>query len=147
MHKIDINCDLGESFGAYKIANDDKIIPLISSANIACGLHAGDFNIMHDTVKLAKQNNISIGAHPGFNDLYGFGRRSITTSPVEVYNMILYQLGALNAFCIAQGVKLKHVKPHGALYNTAAKNVDIAGAICEAVKDFDTSLTVYLSCR
>ena len=114
--KIDLNCDLGESFGNYKIGNDQSVIPLITSANIACGFHAGDENVMAETVKLAKQNHVGVGAHPGFPDLQGFGRRNLDMSLKEIFNMVVYQVGALKAFCDIQGVKLNHVKPHGALY-------------------------------
>ena len=131
--KVDLNCDLGESFGNYKIGVYDKIIPLISSANVACGFHAGDPVVMKKTIETAKKNNIGIGAHPGFLDLMWFGRR-------EAY--VLYQLGALGAFCKSEGVKLQHVKPHGALYNMAAKDYELSKAICEAIADFDSSLII-----
>ena len=126
MYKIDLNCDLGESFGNYKIESDEKIIPLISSANVACGYHAGDPLVMKKTVELVKKNKISIGAHPGFPDLMGFGRREMKVSYDEVKSYVLYQLGALDAFNRAQGLKMQHVKPHGALYNMAAKNRNIS---------------------
>lgn len=140
MVKVDLNADLGESFGAYKIGNDEQILPLITSANVACGYHAGDPLVMQKTVRLAAENGIAIGAHPGFPDLMGFGRRNIACSPAEAKAYVLYQLGALDAFCRANGVKLKHVKPHGALYNMAAKDKTLAAAICEAVAEFDSSL-------
>ena len=128
--KVDLNCDLGESFGNYKIGGDDKIIPLISSANVACGFHAGDPVVMKKTIETAKKNNIGIGAHPGFLDLMGFGRREMKISIDEAKAYVLYQLGALGAFCKSEGVKLQHVKPHGALYNMAAKDYKLSRAIC-----------------
>lgn len=140
MYKIDLNCDLGESYGAYHLGMDEEIIPLISSANVACGFHAGDFNTMAKTAKLCGEKGISMGAHPGFPDLQGFGRRSMNLSPAEVRNLITYQVGALAAFCRSAGVRLRHVKPHGALYNMAAKNPDLAKAICQGIYDFDPSL-------
>lgn len=132
--------DLGESFGAYKIGNDEKIIPLITSANIACGYHAGDPVVMDKTLLLCKENETSVGAHPGFPDLIGFGRRQINASPKEVESYVTYQIGALDAFCRKYGLKLNHVKPHGALYNMAVKNTDYAMAIVRAVKNFDSSI-------
>lgn len=140
--KVDLNCDLGESFGNYKIGGDDKIIPLISSANVACGFHAGDPVVMKKTIETAKKNNIGIGAHPGFLDLMGFGRREMKISLDEAKAYVLYQLGALGAFCKNEGVKLQHVKPHGALYNMAAKDYTLSKAICEAIADFDSSLII-----
>ena len=140
MYTIDLNCDLGESYGAYRLGMDEEIIPLISSANVACGFHAGDFNTMAKTAKLCGENGISMGAHPGFPDLQGFGRRNMNLSPAEVRNLITYQVGALAAFCRSAGVPLRHVKPHGALYNMAAKNADLAKAICQGIFDFDPSL-------
>ena len=141
--KIDLNCDLGESFGNYKIGNDQSVIPLITSANIACGFHAGDENVMAETVKLAKQNHVGVGAHPGFPDLQGFGRRNLDMSLKEIFNMVVYQVGALKAFCDIQGVKLNHVKPHGALYQMASRDAEIAKAIASAIYEIDPKL--YLS--
>ncbi|MBQ7821983.1 MAG: LamB/YcsF family protein, partial [Clostridia bacterium] len=109
MYFIDLNSDLGESFGAYKIGRDEEVIPFVSSANIACGFHAGDPTIMAKTVKLCKKNGVAVGAHPGFNDIVGFGRRNMAVSPEDIKNMILYQVGAIDAFCKANGVKLQHV--------------------------------------
>lgn len=140
MTKIDLNCDLGESFGNYKIGNDEQVIPLITSANIACGFHAGDSNVMAKTVQIAKQNNIGIGAHPGFPDLQGFGRRNLDMSHDEIYNMIVYQIGALKLFCDLEGVTLNHVKPHGALYQMGAKDPKIAKVIAQAVHDIDSNI-------
>lgn len=130
---VDLNCDLGESFGAYRIGNDEQILPYVTSANIACGFHAGDPGVMRKTVQLALQHQVAIGAHPGLPDLAGFGRRSMAVSPQEVYEMVVYQMGALSAFVQAEGGVLHHVKPHGALYNMAAVDVRLAEAIAEAV--------------
>ena len=140
MYKIDLNCDLGESYGAYHLGMDEEIIPLISSANVACGFHAGDFNTMAKTAKFCAESGISMGAHPGFPDLQGFGRRNMNLSPAEVQNLITYQVGALSAFCRSAGVRLCHVKPHGALYNMAAKDPALAKAICQGIYSFDPSL-------
>ncbi|MCI6908056.1 MAG: 5-oxoprolinase subunit PxpA [Clostridiales bacterium] len=134
MKKVDLNCDLGESFGAYTIGLDARVIPHISSANVACGYHAGDPAVMRKTVAMAARAGVAVGAHPGFPDLVGFGRRNMTVSPDEAYEYMLYQLGALSAFAKAAGVRLQHVKPHGALYNTAAKDMNLALAICEGVQ-------------
>lgn len=143
MKGIDINCDLGESFGAYTMGNDAAVMPFISSANIACGFHAGDPGIMRKTVELCIQHRVAIGAHPGFADLSGFGRRNMAISPNEAYELVLYQTGALYAFVKATGSTLHHVKPHGALYNMAAGDAALAKAIAQAVKDFDSSLFLY----
>lgn len=142
MFRVDLNSDLGESFGRYTIGNDDKIIPLITSANVACGYHASDPVVMNKTIAMAKEAGIRVGAHPGFPDLMGFGRRNMNVSKEEAKAYTLYQLGALDAFCRAQGVKMQHVKPHGALYNMAAKDYELSVAICEAIKEFDDSLIV-----
>ena len=140
--QIDLNCDLGEAFGNYSFGGDKDIIPLITSANIACGFHAGDENVMNETIQLAKENNVGIGAHPGLPDLQGFGRRKMDIKPKEIYNLVVYQLGALNGFCKTHGTRINHVKPHGALYNMGAKNKEIAQAIAQAVYDFDKSLVL-----
>ncbi len=140
MYAIDLNSDLGESFGAYQMGRDGEIIPLISSANVACGFHAGDPTIMAKTVQLCKTAGASVGAHPGFPDLQGFGRRNMNISPADVKNLILYQVGALDAFCKSAGVKLRHVKPHGALYNMAAKDPALAKAICEGIQEYGPAL-------
>ena len=131
--KIDLNCDLGESFGNYKIGMDEEVIKFISSANIACGFHASDPLVMEKTVALAKENGVKVGAHPGFPDLAGFGRRNMNVSPAELKAMVMYQVGALAAFCKAKGVKMNHVKPHGAMYNMAAKDLNLALAIAEGI--------------
>lgn len=133
MYRIDLNCDLGESFGTYKLGLDEEILPLVTSANIACGFHAGDPSVMKKTIRLALKNHVAIGAHPGLPDLIGFGRRNMAISPEEAYDMTIYQIGALNGFVKAEGAKLQHVKAHGALYNMAAKNKELAIAIAEAV--------------
>lgn len=142
MYKVDLNSDLGESFGRYTLGNDDKIIPLITSANVACGYHASDPVVMNKTIKMAQEAGIRVGAHPGFPDLMGFGRRNMNVSPVEAKAYTTYQLGALDAFCRVHGMKMQHVKPHGALYNMAAKDYKLSTAICEAIKEFDDSLIV-----
>lgn len=130
---VDINCDLGESFGAYKMGNDEEVMKHITSANIACGFHAGDPTIMHNTIDLACQYGVAIGAHPGFSDLHGFGRREMNVTNREVYDLMVYQIGALQAFVKAAGTTLHHVKPHGALYNMTAKDKALAEAVCQAV--------------
>ena len=138
--KIDLNCDLGESFGNYKIGMDEEVIKFISSANIACGFHASDPLVMEKTVALAKENGVKVGAHPGFPDLVGFGRRNMNVSPAELKAMVMYQVGALAAFCKARDVKMNHVKPHGAMYNMAAKDIKLALAIAEGIAQVDDSL-------
>ncbi len=140
--RIDINADVGESFGAYTIGEDEKLFPFITSANIACGFHGGDFNVMAATVQRAIDNKLAIGAHPGYPDLLGFGRRNISMTPREIYNSLVYQIGALEKFCMINNVSLAHVKPHGALYNTAAVDKEVAAAIAEAV--YDTVPEAYL---
>lgn len=142
MYQIDLNCDLGESFGNYKIGMDEKVIPMITSANVACGYHASDPVVMNKTIGMAKEYGIEVGAHPGFPDLMGFGRRNMNVSPSEAKAYTLYQLGALDAFCRVHGRKMQHVKPHGAMYNMAAKNYSLAKAICEAIYEFDKDLIV-----
>lgn len=142
MFRVDLNSDLGESFGRYTLGMDDKIIPLITSANVACGYHASDPVVMEKTIAMAKEAGIRVGAHPGFPDLMGFGRRNMNVSPAEAKAYTLYQLGALDGFCRAAGVKLQHVKPHGAFYNMAAKDYKLSVAICEAIKSFDKDLIV-----
>ncbi len=140
MAKIDLNCDLGESFGAYTIGMDEKVIPLISSCNIACGFHASDPEVMRKTVRMAKEAGIGIGAHPGYPDLLGFGRRNLNVSAAEAGAYVTYQLGALYAFARSAGVRIRHVKPHGAFYNMAGKDHALALAIAEAVQAFDPEL-------
>ena len=140
MTKIDLNCDMGESFGAWKMGDDVGVMPWITSANIACGFHAGDFSTMQQTVLLAKAHNVAIGAHVSLPDLHGFGRREMKVRSDEAYAMTLYQIGALAAFTRAASTRVNHVKPHGALYNQAARDSAIAQAIARAVHDFDSSL-------
>ena len=134
MPSIDLNCDLGESFGAYTIGMDAEILPYVTSANIACGFHAGDPSVMQKSVLLCKKYGVKVGAHPGLPDLQGFGRRRMAISPAESEADVMYQIGALKAFCDAAGVPLHHVKPHGALYNMAARDPVLAAAICRAVQ-------------
>ena len=140
MKRVDLNCDLGESFGNYTCGLDAQVIPHISSANVACGFHASDPLVMAKTVALAKQYGAAVGAHPGYPDLVGFGRRNMNVSPAELKAMVQYQIGALKAFCEAQGVAMQHVKPHGAMYNMAAKDHKLANAICEAIAEVDNRL-------
>ncbi|MHC2991132.1 LamB/YcsF family protein [Pontibacter sp. HJ8] len=140
---VDLNSDLGESFGAYHMGNDEQILQYVTSANIACGFHAGDPGVMRKTVQLALQHQVAIGAHPGLPDLAGFGRRNMAVSPQEVYEMVVYQLGALSAFVQAEGSVLHHVKPHGALYNMAAVDVNLAEAIAEAVYKVKPEASLY----
>ena len=140
MKRVDLNCDMGESFGAYTIGMDDAVIKHITSANIACGFHAGDPLVMDRTVKLAVEHNVAVGAHPGYPDLQGFGRRNMDCTLEEVRQYVVYQIGALQAFCAANGTRMRHVKPHGNLYNTAAVNEDIARVIAEAIVSVDSEL-------
>ena len=140
MYKVDLNSDLGESFGAYTIGLDKEVITHISSADVACGYHAGDPLVMDATVLAAKEAGVAVGAHPGYPDLIGFGRRNIACSPKDAKAYVKYQLGALMAFCKAHGVKMQHCKPHGALYNQAAKDPALAAAIAEAVYEVDPEL-------
>lgn len=142
-YTADLNCDMGEGFGAFDIGNDEAILPFISSANIACGFHAGDPAVMKKTVRLALKYGVAIGAHPGLPDLQGFGRREMAISPEEAYDMVVYQIGALAAFVTSEGGSLQHVKPHGALYNMAAVNKGLATAIAEAVYRVDPKLILY----
>lgn len=133
--RIDMNSDLGESFGPWVMGDDKAVLSSVSSANVACGFHAGDAEIMQKTVTLCKAAGVAIGAHVSYPDLQGFGRRNMACTPAEVYAYCLYQIGALQAFCAAQGVALQHVKPHGAMYNQAAKDKALAEAIAAATKD------------
>ncbi|OZU88826.1 lactam utilization protein LamB [Virgibacillus indicus] len=141
--QIDLNCDMGESFGAYTFGSDERLLEHISSANIACGFHAGDPNVMDRTIRLAKKYNVAIGAHPGFPDIAGFGRRMIEFSPEEIYRIVLYQIGSLQAFCKVHQVQMLHVKAHGALYNQAVYQRATAEAIVRAVYDLNPSLILY----
>src|SRR5687767_3286605 len=127
--RVDLNCDMGESFGRWELGADEEILPHISSANIACGAHAGDAHVMRRTLRLAAQQGVACGAHPGFADLAGFGRREIPVSPAEAGDLVLLQLGALSAIAASENVRLAHVKAHGALYNMAARDQALAEAI------------------
>lgn len=140
---IDLNSDLGESFGVYNLGLDSELLKYVSSVNIACGFHAGDPMVMSKTVEMALENKVNIGAHPGFPDLLGFGRRNMQISEDEVKNYILYQVGALKAFIDSQGGRLNHVKPHGALYNMAAKDYNLSLSIAKAIKLLDPELIFY----
>ena len=138
--KIDLNCDMGESFGRYPLGSDAEIIHYVTSANIACGFHAGDPLVMRATVALAAAAGVNIGAHPGYPDLQGFGRRNMELSPAEIEALVLYQIGALSGFARSAGVELVHVKPHGALYNQAAKDPALAAAVARGVARFSREL-------
>lgn len=140
MKTIDLNCDMGESFGAYTIGMDKQVMPYITSANIACGFHAGDPVVMDKTVKIAVENNVGIGAHPGYPDLSGFGRRSMALTPEEIQHALVYQVGALRAFCRVHGAVLRHVKPHGALYLDAVEKKAVATAIARGIMSIDPDL-------
>ncbi len=131
-----INCDMGEGFGLYRLGNDAALMPHIDLANVACGFHASDPSIMHETVRLAKQHGVKVGAHPSLPDMQGFGRRAMVISPEEVEDLVIYQTGALKAFLEAEGLPLNHIKPHGALYGMAARDEAIAGAIARAARIF-----------
>lgn len=141
--EVDLNCDLGESFGVYKLGNDQEMMKYITSANIACGFHAGDPITMRDAVLMALSNGVSIGAHPGLADLRGFGRRNIHISPKDAYHDVIYQIGALEAFVKSEGGLLRHVKPHGALYNLCAEDEALSEAVAEAVYRVNPSLYLY----
>ncbi len=141
--QIDLNCDMGESFGTYIIGADEKLLEFVTSANIACGAHAGDPTVMDRTVRLAKEHHVGVGAHPGFPDIAGFGRRMIDFSPDEIYRMVVHQIGGLLAFCTVHGVQMQHVKPHGAMYNMATQNRDAADAVARAVYDVDSGLILF----
>jgi UPF0271 protein len=138
--KINLNADIAESWGAYTIGNDADLMKIIKSANVACGYHAGDPNSMHRLCMLAKQEGVSVGVHPGFNDLWGFGRRRITMKPRDLEYMVAYQIGALQAMATYAGIKVTHLKPHGALNNMAAEDADYAMAIGQAIKTVDKDL-------
>jgi len=143
MFRVDLNCDLGESFGRYRLGEQEEILKYVTSANIACGFHAGDPTVMRETVKLAIANGVKIGAHPGLPDLNGFGRREMNITPQEAYDMVIYQVGALQGFLTIYNETMQHVKPHGALYNMAAKNQAIAEAIAKAIYDISPSLVLF----
>ncbi len=135
-----LNCDMGESFGLYRMGDDVRLMPLIDIANVACGFHASDFNHMRSTVRLAKANGVAVGAHPSLPDLQGFGRREMKISREELANCLIYQIGALKGFLEAEGVTLNHIKPHGSLYGMAARSEEMAHAICDAADVFKAPL-------
>ena len=140
---IDLNSDLGESFGRWTLGDDAAVMKSITSANVACGYHAGDPGVMRSTVSLARDAGVAVGAHPGFPDLVGFGRRNMAASSRDVEDFVLYQIGALAGIAAAEGVRLRHVKPHGALYNMAIRDAALADAIARAVAAFDRSLMLF----
>ena len=143
MKRIDLNCDMGESFGPWQMGRDAEIMPFITSANIACGFHAGDPATIAETIELAMRYGVSVGAHPGFPDMQGFGRRTMSFTAGEVFDIVQYQVAAVKGMCEARGGRLRHVKPHGALYNQAAKDMDLANAVARAVASIDRSLVLY----
>ncbi len=146
MNKVDLNCDLGESFGSYKLGMDEEVIQYISSANVACGFHASDPLVMAKTVAMAKENHVFVSAHPGYPDLTGFGRRNMNLTPQEVKTMVMYQIGALAAFCKANSMTLQHVKPHGAMYNMAGKDPVLAEAVCEGIYEVNPDYILLAPC-
>ena len=141
--RVDLNCDMGESFGAYRIGADEEVFPYITSANVACGFHGGDPGVMRITLARARERGVAVGAHPGFPDLIGFGRREIDASPQEVYDLVVYQVGALLGFTNAARMTMQHVKPHGALYNMAVVKPELAAAIARGVHDVDPGLVLF----
>src|SRR5262245_9675959 len=138
--RVDLNVDIGESFGAYSIGHDETLLRSITSGSMACGVHAGDPSVMRRTVRSAVRAGVAIGAHPAFPDLVGFGRREMNAEPQEIYDFVVYQIGALSAIAQTEGVRLQHVKPHGALYNMSAQRKDMAEAVARAVASFDGNL-------
>lgn len=144
MMSIDLNCDMGESYGVYTLGYDEAAMPYVTSINVACGFHASDPSTMLKTIRLAKKYGVAIGAHPSFPDLAGFGRRFMEVSTEEIKADVIYQIGALWALCKTEGLTLQHVKVHGALYNTAEKDSEVAAAIAEAIKAVDSAL--YMVC-
>lgn len=143
MKTVDLNCDMGESFGAWTLGDDAAIMDFVSSINVACGFHAGDASVIRKTIETGLQKNLAIGAHPSFPDLQGFGRREMQMPATEIYDLVLYQVAAVKGITESLGATLHHVKPHGALYNQAAKNAEIAAAIAAAVKAIDADLIFY----
>src|SRR6059058_421224 len=141
--RVDINSDLGESFGAYSIGHDAGLMHAITSANVAAGFHAGDPSVLRATIRLAKQQGVAVGAHPGFPDLVGFGRRELNVTPKEAEDMVLYQVAAVAGVAAAEGVRIQHVKPHGALFNMAVRNAELSAAIARAVAAFDRALILF----
>ncbi len=144
MKKIDLNADAGESYGHWKMGADEALFPILSSVNLAAGFHAGDPLTMQKSVRLAKKHGVAVGAHPGFPDLVGFGRRDLAVTPDQAYTDVLYQIGALAAFLRVEGMKMHHVKPHGALYLQMVRNKETAKAVAQAVKDYDPELPLVL---
>ncbi|OXY81433.1 5-oxoprolinase subunit PxpA [Oceanimonas doudoroffii] len=144
MPKLLLNADMGESLGPWKMGMDEAVMPFVDLANVACGFHAADPDTMRRTVRLALKHKVNVGAHPAYPDLVGFGRRSLACSPTEVENMVLYQLGALNAICRAEGTQVHYVKPHGALYNDMMRDHDRLAAVMRAVAAFDAGLPLML---
>ena len=147
MRAIDINCDMGESYGAWKMGADAQVMPHISSANIACGFHGGDPATIRRTVRLAVEHGVAIGAHPSLPDLMGFGRRVMKISPQDMYDLVVYQAGAVEGFARAAGSRLHHIKCHGALYNMAANDEALSEAMVRAAKDLGTMLYVLSKSR
>jgi 5-oxoprolinase (ATP-hydrolysing) subunit A len=143
MRRIDLNSDLGESFGRWTLGNDAEVMKSITSANIACGYHAGDPGVIRRTLRMAREAGVAAGAHPGLPDLAGFGRRTMAVTAAEVEDMVLYQVGAIAALAAAEGVRLRHVKPHGALYNMAVKDGSLAAAIARAIAALDPRLLMF----
>nr|WP_223155119.1 5-oxoprolinase subunit PxpA [Alkalibacillus aidingensis] len=141
--QVDLNADLGESYGQFVVGDDEKLMQVVTSANVACGFHAGDYMTIPKSIQLAKEAGVAIGAHPGYPDLQGFGRRLVSMSDEEIYQMVVYQIGVLQTFCHVEGVQLNHVKPHGALYNLAAKDRKVADAIVKAIVNVDERLVLY----
>jgi UPF0271 protein len=142
--QIDINSDMGEGFGLYRVGDDAKIMEFITTANVACGFHAGDSSVMRQTVALAKKNGVAVGAHPGFPDLQGFGRREMKLTPQEIKDIITYQAGALKTFCEVAGMPLHHIKPHGSLYGLAVRDETVFRAVAEAILEIDPNLYLYI---
>jgi 5-oxoprolinase (ATP-hydrolysing) subunit A len=140
LKKVDLNSDIGESMGIFKLGSDEEIVKFITSANIACGWHAGDPLVMENTIEISKKQSVSIGAHPGFMDIMGFGRRNISVSAEELESYVKYQLGAIIGIAKSKGEKIKHLKPHGSMYNLAAKDASLAKAIARAVYDIDKDI-------
>jgi len=147
MKTIDLNCDMGESYGAWKMGADAGVMPYITSANIACGFHAGDPATIRNTVRLAVDHGVAVGAHPSLPDLMGFGRRAMRISPQDMYDLVIYQAGAVEAFARAAGAKLHHVKCHGALYNMAAVDEGLSEAMVRAVRDLGPGVVLYVLSR
>ncbi|GLY11939.1 LamB/YcsF family protein [Pseudobacillus badius] len=143
MFQVDLNCDIGESYGRYRLREQKEILRYVTSANIACGFHAGDPGVMRETVRLAIDNGVKVGAHPGLPDLNGFGRREMKITAQEAYDMVVYQVGALQGFLSVHNETMQHVKPHGALYNMAARDASLAEAIAQAVYDISPSLVLF----